>query len=635
MRIAPVPASPRARRPHPVGLSVVPDAPDDAHESPDEAPEGEASPPPGTAVVGSIPTVVGDRHTQGKRRSWDGAKAGEVVGQMVVVEFAPAPLVSTVGADGVPVVGWLEAGGEDAESARLFGGLAVVVVAVGVAWALATLVPGVAWRVFLAFVLLLAVAPVAVGAGWLLRWERVTADTEGGAKPRRDHFVSRPAVAGGALVVVGWWVALWWGVWSAVPLLVGVGVLVGVLVMRTSAVVVARRGVELHGGAGKHPAEKVYETWARLAAPPVKGQTRRDVSGLTGTHLSRVQMLSDGGWQADVKLPELGAETWESVAKERERIRKAYRAHAVHVGPYRTGAATHASLTVHRSDALAKSIPWARSLGDSGRVRLGWHADGAPCWWSLWHAGSGALHCLIAGSTRTGKSGLIQGLLMELLCYPHAFVIVCDPKQGKSMAHMNEHVDHLALEEDDIVDAIRGTYAALEARKRSDMGAWSPSQTWPLIALVIDEATEVLGKPDVRPRVAEQVDTIARQGAGLGVALVLGTQTYIKESLGGVGVVSNLGNIASMRMDDLEARDRLMRMLGGGDLAAIPEGDAGRGRGLVRGNPVQMRVEYAQPGDPAWDRFLKAKKPHALDPVSRRAWESVVRPSAELPEESA
>jgi hypothetical protein len=414
-----------------------------------------------------------------------------------------------------------------------------------------------------------------------------------------------------------------------------VGVLVGVLVMRTSAVVVARRGVELHGGAGKHPAEKVYETWARLAAPPVKGQTRRDVSGLTDTHLTEVEMLSDGGWRAAVKLPELGAETWESVAKERERIRKAYRAHAVHVGPYRTGAATHASLTVHRSDALAKSIPWARSLGDSGRVRLGWHADGAPCWWNLWHAGSGALHCLIAGSTRTGKSGLIQGLLMELLCYPHAFVIVCDPKQGKSMAHMNEHVDHLALEEDDIVDAIRGTYAALEARKRSDMGAWSPSQTWPLIALVIDEATEVLGKPDVRARVAEQVDTIARQGAGLGVALVLGTQTYIKESLGGVGVVSNLGNIASMRMDDLEARDRLMRMLGGGDLAAIPEGDAGRGRGLVRGNPVQMRVEYAQPGDPAWDRFLKAKKPHALDPVSRRAWESVVRPSAELPEESA
>jgi hypothetical protein len=189
------------------------------------------------------------------------------------------------------------------------------------------------------------------------------------------------------------------------------------------------------------------------------------------------------------------------------------------------------------------------------------------------------------------------------------------------------------MEEDDIVMAIRGAYAVLEARKRSDMGAWAPSREWPLLALVIDEATEVLGKPDVRARVAEQVDTIARQGAGLGVLLCLGTQTYIKESLGGVGVTSNLGNIASMRMDDLEARDRLMRMLGGGDLTAIPGGDAGRGRGLVRGNPVQMRVEYAQPGDPEWARFLKAKRPTALDPVSRRAWESVVRPT--LPEESA
>jgi hypothetical protein len=620
-----------------VGLSVVPDAPDDAHESPDEAPEGESSPHPGTAVVGSIPTVVGDRHAQGRRRSWDGAKAGEVVGQMVVVEFAPAPLVSTVGADGVPVVGWLEAGGEDAESARLFGGLAVVVVAVGVAWALATLVPGVAWRVFLAVALLLAVAPVAVGAGWLLRWERVTADPEGGAKPRRDHFVSRPAVAGGALVVVGWWVALWWGVWSAVPLLVGVGVLVGVLVMRTSAVVVARRGVELHGGAGKHPAEKVYETWARLAAPPVKGQTRRDVSGLTDTHLTEVEMLSDGGWRAAVRLPDLTAETWEAIAKERGRIAKAFRTRVawVHVGPYRTGAATHAAITVHKKDALEKAIPWARTLGDKGRVRLGWHADGTPCWWNLWHAGSGALHCLIAGSTRTGKSGLIQNLIMGLLCYAHAWVILCDPKRGKSMIYMNEHVDHLALEDDDIVRAIRGTRAVLEARKRSDMGAWSPSQTWPLLVLIIDEATEVLGKPDLRALVIDDVDTIARQGSGLGILLCLGSQTYIKESLGGVGVLSNLGNIASLRMDDPEAKVRLTGMLGGGDLGSIPMGDEGRGRGLVRGNPVQMRVEYAQPGDPAWVRFLKAKKPHALDPVSRRAWESVVRPSAELPEESA
>jgi hypothetical protein len=530
-----------------------------------------------------------------------------------------------VGADGAPVVGWLEAGGEDAESARLFGGLAVVVVAVGVAWALATLVPGVAWRVFLAFVLLLAVAPVAVGAGWLLRWERVTADPEGGAKPRRDHFVSRPAVAGGA-VVVGWWVALWWGVWSAVPLLVGVGVLVGVLVMRTSAVVVARRGVELHGGAGKHPAERVYELWAQMTAPPAKGQSRKEVSSLVGSALTEVRMLTDGGWTGAIRLPLMTDATWEAVAAERGRIAKVFGTTRawVHIGPYRTGAATHASITVHRTDALAKPILWQPTLDARGAVTVAWAADGTPIRWNLWQGEKGARHGLVVGATGSGKSSPLAAVLLEAGMSPHCWTVLMDPKGGLSIPSMTaDRVDHLAVDEESILRALSGVLGIMEARIKAGAGNVRPSRSLPLVVAVLDEAPDILVELAQSDAIVRDViRPIVRKGRAVNVGLYLGAQHPLVDELGGSAVRAQLANVAAMRLDDLAARQVMGAWLGGVDMSTIPDADGQEGRGFFRGSPLQGRAVY--PTKAALPVFDAGRQRIQLDALSRAAWDAAM-----------
>ncbi|MFB8046949.1 hypothetical protein ACFC8F_37285 [Streptomyces hydrogenans] len=174
------------------------------------------------------------------------------------------------------------------------------------------------------------------------------------------------------------------------------------------------------------------------------------------------------------------------------------------------------------------------SMDSRGYVRAGTYVDGRPALLPLAQPGSGARHLYLVGGSRSGKSGLLEQILLSahrsgiavILASPQAGTIA-----GASLA------TYLGDGLDEAMGALRLAYAMMldrEARYRSPAFPF----TDPLILVVIDEAHMLLSASSPHHQEAKAiVEQLTRRSLKRGIGVVLATQTPLAEDLGNSTVI--------------------------------------------------------------------------------------------------
>ncbi|MFD3663986.1 hypothetical protein ACFWVF_25940 [Streptomyces sp. NPDC058659] len=174
------------------------------------------------------------------------------------------------------------------------------------------------------------------------------------------------------------------------------------------------------------------------------------------------------------------------------------------------------------------------SMDSRGYIRAGTYVDGRAALLPLAQPGSGARHLYLVGGSRSGKSGLLEQILLSAHRSGIA-VILASPQAGTiAGAHLAVHCgDGL----DEAMGALRLAYAMMldrEARYRSPAFPF----TDPLVLVVIDEAHMLLSASSPYHLEAKAiVEQLTRRSLKRGIGVVLATQTPLAEDLGNSTVI--------------------------------------------------------------------------------------------------
>ncbi|WP_385625445.1 hypothetical protein PXH67_43000 (plasmid) [Streptomyces sp. P8-A8] len=174
------------------------------------------------------------------------------------------------------------------------------------------------------------------------------------------------------------------------------------------------------------------------------------------------------------------------------------------------------------------------SMDSRGYIRAGTYVDGRPALLPLAQPGSGARHLYLVGGSRSGKSGLLEQILLSAHRSGIA-VILASPQAGTiAGASLSAYLgDGL----DEAMGALRLAYAMMldrEARYRSPAFPF----TDPLVLVVIDEAHMLLSASSPYHLEAKAiVEQLTRRSLKRGIGVVLATQTPLAEDLGNSTVI--------------------------------------------------------------------------------------------------
>lgn len=302
-------------------------------------------------------------------------------------------------------------------------------------------------------------------------------------------------------------------------------------------------------------------TWVTTVACPG--------GALPGSQLFGLNDLPDGrGWEAIIQLPPHDAQTSESAVNAVRRIAKAFRVPAaqvvVEMDP--DGLEDTARLLVLKTNELH---PVQRFDGptldhETGECRIGMHADGTPAMWRLWTPGSGVCHGMVAGTTGSGKSGLLKILCTEIRHSGVAQLLLADPEGGESAPDWVDGAHCFAGTLPRIRRMLQSAERVMKARKRRRSrhrwtdeqgrvrrghGTFTPSKDEPAIYVVIDEAPDVLADPECR----RIIDLIGKKGRKWGIAAIIFVQVPSLSELGGALTVRSMlssTNIVIFRTSD-------------------------------------------------------------------------------------
>ncbi|MFJ6785261.1 hypothetical protein [Streptomyces yangpuensis] len=174
------------------------------------------------------------------------------------------------------------------------------------------------------------------------------------------------------------------------------------------------------------------------------------------------------------------------------------------------------------------------SMDSRGYVRAGTYVDGRAALLPLAQPGSGARHLYLVGGSRSGKSGLLEQILLSAHRSGIA-VILASPQAGtiagaSLAAYLGDGLD-------EAMGALRLAYALMldrEARYRSPAFPF----TDPLVLFVIDEAHMLLSASSPYHLEAKAiVEQLTRRSLKRGIGVVLATQTPLAEDLGNSTVI--------------------------------------------------------------------------------------------------
>ncbi|WP_327167959.1 hypothetical protein [Streptomyces subrutilus] len=169
-----------------------------------------------------------------------------------------------------------------------------------------------------------------------------------------------------------------------------------------------------------------------------------------------------------------------------------------------------------------------------GYVRLGTYIDAQPALVPLAQPSSGARHLYLVGGSRSGKSGVLEQILLSAHKSRIA-VILASPQAGtiagaSLAAYCGDGLD-------EAMGALRLAYAMMldrEARYRSPSFPF----TDPLIQFVIDEAHMLLVVSSPYHAEAKAiVEQMTRRSLKRGIGVVLATQTPLAEDLGNSSII--------------------------------------------------------------------------------------------------
>ncbi|MEU3901614.1 hypothetical protein [Streptomyces sp. NPDC045251] len=174
------------------------------------------------------------------------------------------------------------------------------------------------------------------------------------------------------------------------------------------------------------------------------------------------------------------------------------------------------------------------SMDSRGYIRAGTYVDSRAALLPLAQPGSGARHLYLVGGSRSGKSGLLEQILLSAHRSRIA-VILASPQAGTiAGASLSAYLgDGL----DEAMGALRLAYAMMldrEARYRSPAFPF----TDPLVLVVIDEAHMLLSASSPYHLEAKAiVEQLTRRSLKRGIGVVLATQTPLAEDLGNSTVI--------------------------------------------------------------------------------------------------
>ena len=324
------------------------------------------------------------------------------------------------------------------------------------------------------------------------------------------------------------------------------------------------------------------------------------------------------GWSATVALPPGQLTTAHALAAT-DRIASAYSVSAgsVVVEPALSAEQNRARLLVLTTNPLREIQPFDRPQLDHtvGRLPIGTHADGTTAWWRLWTPGSGVCHGLIAGTTGSGKSGLVNLLCTEIRLSGVAVLWLADPEQGESVPDWQDAADWFAGTIPEIRRMLQAAERIMNGRKRrrarqtwidelgrqrKGRGYFDPTAGEPQLNVIIDESPDVLADPECRRIVA----LIGKKGRKLGVSVTVIAQVPSLAELGGDLTIRSM--LSSTNIVMFRTSDRLSKQMGlPQDLPvnpanlpeAWPDGASTAGLGYVAsagGRLSPLRAHYVQ-----------------------------------------
>ncbi|MFI8504527.1 hypothetical protein ACIGFK_39390 [Streptomyces sp. NPDC085524] len=174
------------------------------------------------------------------------------------------------------------------------------------------------------------------------------------------------------------------------------------------------------------------------------------------------------------------------------------------------------------------------AMDSRGYVRAGTYVDGRAALLPLAQPGSGARHLYLVGGSRSGKSGLLEQILLS--AHRSGIAVVLASPQAGTIAGASLSA-YLGDGLDEAMGALRLAYAMMldrEARYRSPAFPF----TDPLILVVIDEAHMLLSASSPYHLEAKAiVEQLTRRSLKRGIGVVLATQTPLAEDLGNSTVI--------------------------------------------------------------------------------------------------
>jgi FtsK/SpoIIIE family len=252
---------------------------------------------------------------------------------------------------------------------------------------------------------------------------------------------------------------------------------------------------------------------------------------LPGTRLEDPQESADAV-SADIVLRRGRQVTTEALRKW-EHVASAYEEDETRVimEPHPGRKKNRARLTLFDRDVLADRHEWSGSTLDmaTGIARAGTFYDGRPMRTRFFVPGSGAAHMIIAGTTGSGKSTGIFGLIAETTDPGNPVPVVnvlIDPEEGaQSMPLWARKLKHAYLGPDKAMRALRGLDALVDQRalEMSEEGLdfFEPTRERPLVDVTIEESRVLLKEHPRKQEAKEIIERLVARGRKKGVRVKL------------------------------------------------------------------------------------------------------------------
>jgi S-DNA-T family DNA segregation ATPase FtsK/SpoIIIE len=208
---------------------------------------------------------------------------------------------------------------------------------------------------------------------------------------------------------------------------------------------------------------------------------------------------------------------------------------------------------------------------------------------------SNAPHTLIAGSTGSGKSVLMQNIILGIACTnttAQAKIILIDPKLGvdyfafEGLPHLQGGIidaqDNAVLTLNELVDEMDRRYAVLKENKVSNIFDLNKKQNaterLPFLWVIHDEFAEWMMTEQYADAVSDVVGRLGVKARAAGISLVFAAQRPDANVMP-MQLRANLGNRLVLRVDSEGTSEIALgekgaeRLLGKGHLAAKLEGE--------------------------------------------------------------